>query len=914
MRAPKLMPWLRRHLRRSDFNAEVAAHLALEAERLVSEGWDPREAQYEARRRFGNVGGVQERYYDSAHLTLVEDTGRDARYALRTLWRDKAYLFTAVAALGIGLAANIGLFSLFAAVALRPLPVASPDRLVTIARQRPGIRFGFFPMAEYLFLRDNARSLGTVAAAQPSHLRLAGVVAAPGVKATPATGGVAEPVIALFVTTNYFETFGVDAVVGRSLRPQDEVADGTVNALISANFWERRFARDPAVIGMTLIVSGIRATIVGVAPRDFAGIRQEVPDLWIPLSALGDLRTRASRETTACCELVGRLTNSATVPQARAELTALGALWSRGMPASEQRVSVSVTPAMSFAEIRDAIGPMYMALQVVMLLVLLIACANVAGVLLGRAAAREREIAVRMATGASRARLIRQLLTEGVVVALLAGAVTTLITTYALAEGSRLAAAFLSREGGGTVALTTMPTVRVLVYVAVISILAGILFALAPALQASRPDLSTALRNATGSSAGTGTRRIRGWLIAGQVATSTGLLIAATGFTRSAADLLGTDPGFRTNEIVSVWITNPEELGLAPERSRQIETAIRERLRALPAVRSVAVTSRVPLGGNVAMSATLPAERGVDPVARAHAMRYPYAYVSTDYFATLGVPLVRGRVFTHQEVRDSAHVAIISDSLARTFWPGQSAIGRHLVMGTSPETGFGPAGPELSGPVEVIGIVRDIRGVSMTGVDAGAIYLPKLTNGWTSRLLLRVDGDAASVMREVPRVVATVEAALPVATERMNHIVASDGSVVGARTGAAILALIGVIGLVLASIGVYGAVSYTVRQREREIGIRMALGASMRQVLAAALGDTVVWIGRGVIAGIVLGMVGVKLSNAVLVDASITASRLDPLAITVVASGIVVLAIMAALISGRQAAITDPAAVLRGGA
>jgi hypothetical protein len=275
---------------------------------------------------------------------------------------------------------------------------------------------------------------------------------------------------------------------------------------------------------------------------------------------------------------------------------------------------------------------------------------------------------------------------------------------------------------------------------------------------------------------------------------------------------------------------------------------------------------------------------------------------------------VRGRFFTEQEVRDSAHVVIISDSLARAFWPGQTAIGRQLVMGTAPETSFGPAGPQFAGPIEVIGVVRDIRGVSMTGVDVGDIYLPKLTNGWTSRILLRTDGNPAAVIREVPRVVAGVDAALPVAVERMDRVVASDGSVVAARAGGGGLALIGMIGLVLASIGVYGTVSYSVRQREREIGIRMALGASTRQVLAAALRDTIAWIARGMIAGIVLGVIGIELSHAMLVDASLTASRFDPIAVIAVSAGMVGLAIVAALISGRQAAMTDPAAVLRGGA
>ncbi|HEY2377966.1 MAG TPA: ADOP family duplicated permease [Gemmatimonadaceae bacterium] len=906
--------WLRRYNRRDDFGAEITAHLALETDRLVAEGWDPHDAEYEARRQFGNVGTVQERRYDSTHLSLIEGIAGDVRYAVRTLWRDKTYLLAAVSALGIGLAANIALFALFNAVALQPLPVPKPDRILAIWRVKPPNRFGAFSMAEFLFYRDNARTLGAVAAAQPAHLRLAGSASstAPHTFATSAT--VAEPVIALFVTTNYFETFGIRPVVGRGLRPDDEVVDAPVNALISDNYWERRFARDLGILGSTLIVSGIRATIVGVTPHNFAGIRQEVPDLWIPLSALGDLRVRASRETTACCELVGRLTPEASLAQAQSELAALAALWRKALPASEQRVTVSATRGRPFGAIGEQIHPLYVALQVVMLLVLLIACANVAGVLLGRAAAREREITIRMATGASRARLIRQLLTEGVVVSLLAGAVTAAITIYALATGSRLGAAFLSREGGGTLALTTAPNARVLIYVGILSVGAGILVALAPALQASRADLALALRSSMGISAGTGTRRLQGWLMAGQMATSVALLLGATSFTRSAANLLGTDPGFHTRDVISVWLTNPEELGFSPDRSRQIETVIRDRLHALPGVRSLAVTSHVPLGGNVAASATLPAEVAGDPDAREHAARYSYAFVSAEYFATLGIPLARGRTFSAQEVRDSVPVTVISDSLARAFWPGKDPIGRKLVMGTAPETGFGPTAPRFAGSIEVIGVVRDIRGVSMTSVDGGDIYLPKLTNGWTSRIVLAVDGNGAAVIRAVPRVVATAEPMLPVAVERMDRIVASDGSVMTARVSGAILALIGAIGLVLAWVGVYGLVSFSVRQREREIAIRMALGANTRHVLAASVGDAIVWIARGVAVGIVLGIGGIRVANAALGTASATASTFDPIALLVVPAALVALAVIAALVSGRQAASTDPAAVLRGGA
>jgi putative ABC transport system permease protein len=443
------------------------------------------------------------------------------------------------------------------------------------------------------------------------------------------------------------------------------------------------------------------------------------------------------------------------------------------------------------------------------------------------------------------------------------------------------------------------------------SIVTAVLFTLAPALQASRPDLVSALKSGSGSSEGSNRQRLRGWLIAGQIAMSVALLITATGLARSASDFVKADPGFRSTSILTVWLTNPEELGLPAARAREIETLVRDRLRSLPGVQTLSVASRLPLGGNVSTSAMLPEERAADPASRDVATRYPYAFVSEDYFSTLGIPLVRGRTFTAQEVRDSAKVAVISDSMARVLWPNGDAIGKQLVMGTTPQLGFNPGGAALSGTAQIIGVVRDVRGLTIAGPDVGDVYLPKLTNGWSSRIVLGANGDMARIEREISRIVREVEPALPVSVQPMNDVVSSDASLVTARAGAGILALIGALGLLLVGVGVYGMVSYSLRQQRREIGIRMALGAQPYQVLAAAVRGTVRWIGRGMIAGVVLGVAAIKVTNAVLQGVSISASVLDPGALLVVPVVIGGFALLAAFLSGRKAASMDPAVVLR---
>jgi putative ABC transport system permease protein len=893
----------------ADFADEVAAHLDLETDRLVAEGWAPPRAAREARRRFGNVASVQERYHERRSISWVEDLVRDVRYAVRMLAKDRAYLFASVSALGLGLAANIALFSLFSAVALKPLPARAPDRLVTISQAKPMVPYGPFSLADFLFYRANSRTLQGITAAQPAHLRLAGI--SPSANAAAATAGaIAEPVIALFVATNYFDMFGVPPVLGRTFRPDDENATGSFSALLSENYWDRRFSRDPSIIGSTLRVGGIRVTVVGVSPRDFAGVHQQVPDMWVPLAALGNVADRAARETAVCCELAGRLADGRSIREAQAELAALAAIRRRDLPPRDRQMSVSIAPAVSFGRIGEQIRPLFAVLQLAMLLVLLIACANVAGLLLGRAWARHREIAVRLATGASRGRLVRQLVTEGIVVAAIAAALAATITLYGLAAASRFAATYFAKQGGGTVALPLSADGRVLLYVAGISLAAGVVFTLAPALHSTRLDLVSALKSAAGASDASHRSRLRGWLIAGQITVSVALLITAAGLARASLSMLHVDPGFRVSGALTVWLTDPQEIGLPAARAREIEALVRDRVRALPGVLAVSTASRLPLAGNVSSSPMLPAEAATDPTTRGAAPSYPFAFVSENYFEAMNIPLVHGRSFTAQEVRDSAAVAVISDSMARHLWPKGDAIGKRLALGVAPLTGFNTGGT-LSGSAEIVGVVRDIRGVTIATPDAGDVYLPKVTNGWNSRLVVVVQGDMASVARDVSRSVREIDPALPVATQTMADLVSSDTSVITARVGAMVLASIGAIGLLLAAVGVSGMVSYAVRQQRREIGIRMALGAQSRQVLGAAMRGSLQWIVGGTIVGTVLGAAGIALANSVLQGVSISASTLDPGVLILLPIGIGGLALSAALLSARRATSIDPAAVLR---
>jgi len=384
----RLTRWWRR-LRRheDDFGAEVRSHLDLETDRLIAEGLSPESARSEARRRFGNTAAAIEAYHDARAVGWLEDGARDVAYGLRLLRKDRAYALAATAALALGIGANVTLFSIFSAVALAPMQGVRPDRLISVYAVSRSAIFGTFSFGDYVDMRDHATTLASVAAQQADHLRLTGVSLG-----GDANDGPAEPVVGLYVSANYFDTYGVHPTVGRVLVSDDEhVAAAPCAALISDSYWERRFQRNPAVLGSRAVLSGTPVTIVGVTPRGFMGTRQEIPDFWVTMAALGDVSRRALDRTTLCCELTGRLADGATPERATAELRVLNDRAQRAdqLPASDRR-TVRLSPAKPFANYQELWRRLFVVLQATMALVLLIACANVAALLLGRAAMRQR--------------------------------------------------------------------------------------------------------------------------------------------------------------------------------------------------------------------------------------------------------------------------------------------------------------------------------------------------------------------------------------------------------------------------------------------------------------------------------------------------------------------------------------------
>jgi predicted permease len=898
----RLTRWWRRTRRREDdFRAEVRSHLDLETDRLVAEGWTPDAARMEARRRFGNAAAATEAYHDARTVGWIEDAARDVAYGLRLLRKDRAYALAATAALALGIGGNVTLFSIFSAVALAPMQGVRPDRLMSVYAVSRSAIFGTFSYGDYVDMRDHATTLASLAAQQADHLRLTGVSVG-----GDASDGPAEPVVGLYVSANYFDTYGVHPTVGRALVSDDErVTAAPFAALISDSYWERRFQRNPAVLGSHAVLSGTPVVIVGITPRGFMGTRQEIPDFWVTMAALGDVSRRALDRTTLCCELTARLADGATPELATAELRVLNdrAQQSDQLVPSDRR-TVRLSRARPFANYAELWRRLFVVLQATMALVLLIACANVATLLLGRAAAREREIAVRLALGARRRRLVRQLVTEGVVLSLLSGASALAVTWYGLTVGARYASAMLARQGGGTFFLALTPNATLLAYAVLMSVAAGLLFALAPALQATRRDVSHALRDGSAGAGLSRRSRLRGALVVGQVAVSLALLLDAGLLSLASWRVLQTEPGFAHRDVLSMWVIDPREVGYDSARASAIVGQLEERVRALPGVRRVAVTSRMPLGGNVAMSVASPAP---DPAP--DAPRLPYEYVSEDYFQTISLTL-RGRAFTHAEVESRAPVVVVSDSLARTLWPGENAIGKQLFFGSHADATRRQFTAALSGSARVIGVVSDMRSLSLVSKDPGAFYLPGRTNLWSSRLLIAIAGDQAPLRRGIALASRAIAPTVPVSVESLDDVIAADAAHVTTEIAAAVLGIVGLLGLALASVGIYGTVAYSVRQQRREIGIRMALGARRVDVIAHFIRGLASSVGIGSAIGLAIGLAGAKGVEAVL-DLGMLGGIINPAAIACVVAGVVLIALLAGFASARRATHLDPAEVLQ---
>lgn len=815
---------------------------------------------------------------------------QDLRCALRRLRRSPGFLATSVVTLGIGIGASTAIFSVVDAVLLAPLPLRDPDRLAMVWEgntERATLHEGPSP-GNFLDLREDGALFDSVAAWFETAVTLQG-------------DREAEQVAAAQVSVEFFETLGVAPALGRAFRTADsqgvahdgagQYASGDRVAVVSDGLWRRRFGADPQLPGKTITIHGKPWTVLGVMPADFTTPTPGV-DLWIPW----DLQRSYGRERFAegpprdwrFLRVVARLQPGLDFEQARARLDAFSAELARRHPRANGGWRMRLTPL--YEEVVGGSRPLLLALCGAVGVLLLIACANVASLLTAQGAARRREIALRSVLGASRPRVVRQLLTESLLLALFGGAMG-LALTFA---GRRLLVAL---------APPTVPRMdqvavdfRVLAFAVVVSLATGILFGLVPALSGTRASRRAALgESARGVTARAPHRRLLNTLVAGEIAVALVLLAGAGLFGRSFLRQLRVDPGFRSGDLLTMHIT----LDSAAYRGRAAafyEELIR-RLDAIPGVDSAAAVTTLPMSG-VGVDFDRPYWRDGEPPPDSGADTVDVRMATPDYFRTIGMSLLAGRPFTDRDREDSPAVLIVSESLAKKVWPGEDPVGRRLVL----DYNRGPY------PYTVVGVTRGVRYYGLKQEPRPEVFIPHAQNAYLPmNIVIRTAGPPAGLIPAVKAALRGLDPAQPghnVAT--MDELVARSLS--ADRFALRLLGLLSALTLVLAATGIAGVMAFAVQQRSHELAVRISLGAQKRDVLRLVLGQGVRVAAAGAAIGLAATWAVMRLVRSMLYETSPT----DPLTLAAVTTLLALVVLAACGIPARRAARTDPIAALRG--
>lgn len=811
---------------------------------------------------------------------MLEALWRDIQYGVRMLIKNPGFTIVSVLALALGIGANTAIFSVVNTVLLRPLPYKEPDRLVYVLRTQPPIMRGPISRPDFLEWQSQQKVFQAIAALYPDTFNLTGRDEAERIRGTR-------------VTDDFFSLFGVAPARGRYLLPADNQAGAGRVAVISYGMWQRRFGGDSKLIGQTVTLNGEAYTVVGVAPQgfDFPGRS----DIWTPALLAEDKRDRGSNYL----RVIARLKDGVSTEQAQAQMNQVASSQAQQYPDSDTNLSVTISQLLE-EQVRGIRAVLLILLGAVAF-VLLIACANVANLLLARATARQKEIAVRTALGASRMRIIRQLLTESILLALLGGGLGILLATWGINLLVALAPANIPRIADVSI------DHWVFGFTLLVSVLTGIIFGLAPALQVSKTNLNEVLKEGTRSAATLSPHRasIRNVLIIAEIALSFVLLISAGLLIESVRRLTEVNPGFNPQNLLTANISFPNK-ALSPEDSTQAgaekqiqETAIflaeiRERISSLPGVESVGAINDLPVRGNGSVNGDFNIEgrpkykSGEAPVAE-------YRLISPEYFNAIGIPILKGRVFTEADKPQSEVPIIINETLARRFFPNEDPVGKRLLVLDEK-------------PHEIIGVVGDARQWGLDRPPDPEIYFSytQIAFGPDTTLVVRTNVEPASLSEGVRRAVGEVNRDAPVYGIKTMMEVMSD-STAQRRFNTILMTSFAGVALLMAAIGLYGVISYSVLQRSQEIGIRMALGAQAGNVLRMIL-----WQGfKLAFTGVMLGLLAALAITRVLASLLYGVSATDPLTFMGGAIFLTVIALLACYIPARRATKIDPMIALR---
>ena len=864
---------------------EMSFHIETYARDLVRSGVPQAEAERRARVEFGGVEVYKERCREAHGLRMLDDLRTDLRYAGRTLAKSPSFSITAILTLALGIGANTGLFTMVDTLLLRPVPVQDPSSLYQVfGHNAKRIKFGSFSIREYDNLTAGNQVFTQVIADLQVRARFQ----------NRSMGGYA-------VSGNYFQMLGVGIALGRPVLPEDELPSAPPVVVLSHARWQGTFNGDPGIVGQTIELSGNRLAVVGVASTAFTGLDPMLPDFWVPLSAkrlfAAGSGPAANEAEERSLRIIGRLRPGVTEAQAQSGMSVLIPRISQARQRELQLVAASLESRATYQSWNHADMANVLPVVGAFAMILLIACTNLSNVLLARALNRNREIGVRLSLGASRSRIVRQLVTETAVLSLIAGGVGLAISHASWTLIRRVIVSSFSMKTGMAI-LEFNPDYRVFLFAFVLALATGIVFGLAPALHATRSTLNSALR-AEGALLGSRFRRsrLRDGLVIVQFAFSLVLLIGAGLLLHSTIKFGSVQPGFDVAHSISI---QPIQGTYSP--NPMLIARLRERLQATPGAMVLAAAMREPLRGSLPIahvSTGPPHFRVLDA---------GYNEVTPKYFSALEIPFIRGRAFTTEEARRGAPVAVISQATAKRFWPAEDPIGKTFEV-TTPE--YSSGGRELfltgSQTVQVVGIAQDVISAWLwDGVDTTCIYLPpKAGNSAYYSLLFRVHGDPRPFVPVLRNTLASVDPSIEFDVRTMAEVL--DFQVLPFRLASWGAATLGLIGLMLASIGIYGVMAYTVSQRTREIGIRMALGADRNRVLWMNLREGLRLIAIAAGAGLVMAFALSRIMRAMLFRVGAS----DPATFVIAPAVLSVVGLLAIYFPSRKATRVDPSVALR---
>lgn len=835
-------------------------------------------------------------------MAFLESVWQDLRYAVRSLRRQRLFTIVALSVLALGIGINTATFSVLNGFALRPLPVKDPNSLVRVERHLKGLEADecCITYPDYLYYKENNSVFSSLIAFWgPGPFIVGDGVAAEGRGSKP------ELVYAALVSGDYFSAFGGQAQLGRTLGTADDRPGAAPAAVLSDLFWQRRFGSDPSIIGQTVSVQNQQITVVGVAVPSFVGVTPQTPDLWIPLSAQPKILPLINMEerTSPWLRIIARLKDGVDTRQAQSTMSVLAGQLATEFPTTNAQLGVQVAPASSFGKLDGMLAVLFLLTMGAVLMVLLITCANVATLLLARASSRHSEIAIRLALGAGRRRLIRQLLTENLVLWLAGGFAGLALSYWTVKFLVYIGLSLVPADMGVMrIAVNLTPDLRVFGYAVALSVATGLLFGLAPALQATQTDLTQALKKDGSFFAGSGERKrrlsVREYMVVAQLSVCLVLLISTGLLVRGVWSAQTLNPGYEHKKIL-VAEPNFLLLGYDPAKTMNLNENLRDRISALPGVQSVAFSTRTSNGRRTTL--------GTDNVGQKESViRANYTMVSSTYFDTMNLPIVRGRAFTEAELRANTPLAIVSESTAKRLWPGQDPLGKKIRFGKPPLPGKHFEPEPYSAGSDVIGVAKDVRSVQLFEIDPALFYVPlQPTNDTQVWLMVRTASDPSPLIPKIRQEIENVDrGAFPRAYTLESNL---DQQMLPTRALSVIGSVLGGVGLILASLGLGGIVAYSVASRTREIGIRMALGATSGNIVQLILNR----ISLLVVAGVTMGIIGAALLSRFLVSLLYGVSPFDPLSFLGASIFLVAIALLAAFIPARRASRINPITALR---